>query len=68
MRRTLAACAVTLLLALPAQAGLPPENRCPSIGSAPTDSPASDAVPRRLREGMVVSYDTLLALRELLPR
>ena len=68
MRRTLAACAMTLLLALPAQAGLPPENRCPTVGSAPTDSPASDAVPRRLREGMVISYDTLLALRELLPR
>jgi hypothetical protein len=68
MRRTLAACAVTLLLALPAQGGLPPEHRCPTIGSAPTDSPASDAVPQRLREGMVISYDTLLALRELLPR
>jgi hypothetical protein len=58
---------VTLLLALPAQGGLPPEHRCPTFGGAPTDGPASDAVPRRLREGMLVSYDTLLVLRELLP-
>ena len=39
MRRALAACAVTLLLALPAQGGLPPEHRCPTIGGAPTDEP-----------------------------
>jgi len=68
MRRSLAACAVTLLLALPAQGQPPPEHRCPSIGAAPSGSPASDAVPRPLREGMAIGYDALLALRELLPQ
>jgi hypothetical protein len=63
--RSLAALAL-LLLALPARAGQPPEGRCPSVAGVPTDA-SQDAAPLRLREGMPIEYDALLALRELLP-
>ena len=61
--------ALLLLLPLagPARAGLPPEDRCPTLGVSPGGT-GTDAVPRRLQEGSKLSYDTIAQLRVLLPR
>ena len=56
-----------LLAPSAALAGLPPENTCPAIGARPGASPSEDAAPVVLREGMVLGYQDLLALRTLLP-
>ena len=55
-----------VLLAAPARGDPPPENRCPSV-SSPSETVSSDAAPRPLREGMLIGYDQLLRLRDLLP-
>jgi hypothetical protein len=67
MKPTLATLAAACLLALPASAELPPENRCPALGSSPNGPVAGDAVLRQLREGFALDYEDLLSLRELLP-
>ena len=68
MRNYLTSLALGLLLAPGAAlGGLPPEDRCPAIGVSPTGL-ASDAVLTRLREGHRISYDMMLALRDLLPQ
>jgi hypothetical protein len=63
----LAACAAALpLLAAPAAAAPPPEGRCPSVAARPAE-PGTDAAPVLLREGEILSYESLLSLRTLLP-
>jgi hypothetical protein len=59
--------AAALLLAPGARAEPPPEGRCPVLGGALSDGTVTDAVPRRIGEGMRIGYDSLLSLRELLP-
>lgn len=65
MRKPLAGLVLALLAAGPALGGLPPENSCPAIGTSPV--PGGDAVLHRLREGARIGYDTMPALRDLLP-
>ena len=67
MNRLLLGALVLLLSAPVAQGGPPDEGRCPTVGGAPGRGPATDAIPIRLRQGMVVDHDTLLLLRQLLP-
>jgi hypothetical protein len=55
-----------LALAAPAQAGPPPEGRCPGFHLAP-DATAVDAVPRRMAPGIPLGYDHLPSLQDLLP-
>jgi len=50
-----------------ASAGLPPENRCPTMSATPGASVQEDAIPTVLREGMVLTYENALSLRSLLP-
>jgi hypothetical protein len=50
-----------------AQAAPPPEGRCPSMSGAPGATTTADAVPTPVREGMLLRYDDVLALRSLLP-
>jgi hypothetical protein len=50
-----------------ATAAAPPENRCPSMSSTPGATAQTDAVPTPIREGMLLRYDDMLALRSLLP-
>jgi len=66
LRRPLLLLTASCLLGGPAMAGPPPENQCPSI-SGPLGPGVSDAVPRRLERGQRLGYDSLPALRELLP-
>ncbi len=67
MKPTLATLAAACLLALPAGAELPPENRCPALSANPSGSQAADALLRQLREGYVLDYEALLSLQRLLP-
>jgi len=67
VRRTAAALAGVLLVATQAQAAPPPEGRCPSMGGRPGDTEQDDAIPVPLREGMLLGYQNILNLRELLP-
>jgi hypothetical protein len=62
--RCLSAC---LLFPAVATAELPPEGRCPAMSAGPGSGPAEDAAPTGLREGMVLDYSDLLALRSLFP-
>jgi hypothetical protein len=61
-----AACALALA-ASAASAGLPPANQCPTLGGVPGAGPAEDATPIRIREGMLLAYEDILLLGELLP-
>jgi hypothetical protein len=45
----------------------PPEGHCPSVQAQPASEAAEDAVPRPLREGMLLGYENLLSLRHLVP-
>ena len=64
-----AATAALALVASPALAELPPENRCPTIsGSLGNSDAPEDAAPIRLKEGMTLSYGAIFALRDLIPR
>jgi hypothetical protein len=60
-----AACA--LALASTASADLPPADQCPALSGIPGRSPAEDAAPVRIREGMLLAYEDVLLLGELLP-
>ena len=66
MRSPLLLLTASCFLVGPAVAGPPPEDQCPTI-SGPLGPGVSDAVPRRLARGQRLGYDSLLALRELLP-
>ncbi len=55
------------LLAQPGRAELPPEDECPTLSGIPGGGPAQDAVPVRLREGMLLGYEDLLKLGSLIP-
>jgi hypothetical protein len=57
----------TLLAASAASAGLPPENECPTLAGTPSGGIAEDAVPFRLREGMLLTFADMLMLGSLLP-
>jgi len=50
-----------------ATAGLPAENRCPTMSGHPDDTVHDDAAPTLLREGMLLRYDDVLKLRSLIP-
>ncbi len=67
MKPTLATLAAACLLALPAGADLPPENRCPALSADPSGPVAADAALRHLQEGFALEYQDLLSLRHLLP-
>jgi hypothetical protein len=54
-------------LAAPADAEPPPEGSCPALTAQPGASVGEDAVLTRIPEGATVAYDSLLALRHLLP-
>jgi hypothetical protein len=47
--------------------GLPPPDQCPALGGVPGRSLAEDATPFRIREGMLLAYEDVLLLGELLP-
>jgi hypothetical protein len=70
-RRALRAALLTALqiAARSASAGLPPEDSCPTISGMPGAGGgiAEDAIPARLREGMLLSYNDVLLLTTLLP-
>jgi len=51
----------------PVRAGLPPEDRCPTLTGAPGGGPARDAAPLGVREGMLLGYNDVLRLGTLLP-
>ena len=53
--------------ASPLRAELPPEDSCPAIRGGPSASLGVDATATLLREGMILGFEDLLALRELLP-
>ena len=55
------------LQANPGRAELPPEDECPTLSGIPGGGPAEDAVPVRLREGMVLEYEDLPKLGSLIP-
>jgi hypothetical protein len=54
--------------ALPATAGLPPENSCPTLTPGGEDGLRIDAAPVLVHEGMIVDVQSLLRLRQPLPR
>jgi hypothetical protein len=58
---------VTLLGAMAASAGLPPEDECPTLTNIPGASPAEDATSYRLREGQLLHFADMLLLGSLLP-
>jgi hypothetical protein len=68
-RRALRASATlaVLLLALSAAADLPAENECPTLSGIPGAPVDEDAVPFRLREGMLLGFPDVLLLGSLLP-
>jgi hypothetical protein len=66
-RRLALALTAAALAAGSALAAPPPENRCPAMSGRPGAAAQDDAVPTPLREGMVLSYENVLALRLLLP-
>jgi hypothetical protein len=59
--------AIASLTASGAAAAPPPENHCPSMSGAPGATEQQDAVPTPIREGMLLRYHDILALRSLLP-
>ena len=65
--RWLAPLLATAALGAPAAGAPPPEGTCPAIPGHPGDGVAEDATLTRIPEGATVAYDSLLALRELLP-
>ena len=71
MRPAPTPCLVFLLAALlwaaPGAAAPPPEGQCPAVSLDAGGPEFTDAVSVRLREGMQLSYEQLLALRQLLP-
>jgi len=71
MTRARSVRAIALLaawLAAPAAlAKLPPENQCPTLGGRPDSGVAEDAAPTLLREGMLLHFDSVLRLRDLIP-
>jgi hypothetical protein len=58
---------VAALNAPPAGAELPPEDECPLLGGRPGEDRVEDAIPTRLKEGMVLGATDLMKLRELIP-
>lgn len=64
--RVLGACAA-LLLAPGVAAEPPPEGRCPTLRGRPGSELLEDAAPALLREGMVLTGEDVLLLRELIP-
>jgi hypothetical protein len=66
-RRLALALAAAVLAAGAARGAPPPENRCPSMSGVPGASPSDDAAPTPLREGMLLNYENVLSLRELIP-
>jgi hypothetical protein len=58
---------LTLLAATAASAGLPPEDRCPTLTGIPGASPAEDAISYTLREGQLLHFADVLLLGSLLP-
>jgi hypothetical protein len=66
-RGPIALAALAALLALPAAAKLPPEDECPTLSGIPGASADEDAVPFRLREGMLLHFADVLLLGSLLP-
>ena len=55
-------------LATPAHAGLPDEGECPEVSVQPAGSRGSeDAIPVKIKEGMVLQEQDLMVLRELVP-
>lgn len=66
-RSALLALLVCPLTAPPLGAEPPPPDQCPLIGGRSGAGQAEDAIPTRLREGMVLGIGDLLHLRELIP-
>jgi hypothetical protein len=59
---------LSLLLALQsAQAGLPPENECPTLSPEAKKGEESDAGPIQIHEGMILTADQMLLLKRLIP-
>ncbi len=58
---------VTLILASPGRAVLPPEDQCPTLSGTPWSGPTRDAAAIRIREGMLLGYEDVLLLGKLLP-
>ena len=67
-RETAVLALVAALYALPGLAAQPDEGDCPTVSGSASDGPQIDAVPITLREGMVLTADDLLILRQLVPQ
>ncbi len=59
---------ISLFVALhSAQAGLPPENECPTLSPAAAKEGDSDAGPIQIHEGMILTADQMMLLQQLIP-
>ncbi len=70
-RRGAFSCLLTLLSCLfasTALGGLPPANDCPSLSLRDDRGQPLDAAPVQIHEGMIITEDQLLLLRQLIPQ